>query len=68
MLDLTGAFASSVLNILLPTVMYLQATRGITGNRRVKWYRRGCYVAMGITISVIVTIPIAVVMDIMGYD
>lgn len=66
--DLTGGIASSMVGMVLPGLIYLEATRGIHNRSGVMWYRRGCYVLVTLGILTVITVPTGVLLNALGYE
>lgn len=66
--DLTGGISSSMVGMVLPGLIYLEATRGIRKSSSVAWYRRGCYVLIALGVVTVFAVPTGVVLSVLGYD
>lgn len=66
--DLTGGLSSSMVGLVLPGLIYLEATRGIDGMPKVAWYRRGCYALVILGTLTAIAVPTSVVLSALGYD
>lgn len=67
-LDLTGGISASLVNLVLPALVYLQATRGINtnSNRSVLSYRRGSYALVIFGVGIIFGVPVSVILSFLG--
>lgn len=66
--DLTGGIPSSMVGMVLPGLIYLEATRGIGMSSSVAWYRRGFCVLIALGLVTVFAVPTGVVLGVLAYD